>query len=208
MCDNCTALEQQLVEARANLDKEIDNAIADKKLAFKLAEERDSLREQLRAAEEQIATFPGILRALNRAVGRADKAEAEAFNLNGALINAEERIKELEAALAEANRQRDRLSTTLRSLLPRIGHPVQCVTMNPTDQWAEKGPQCFDTCQCGIKDAEQLLAGQPAQSHGTFAEGLEAAADFCERYFKAGSSVTPVLFYSIRAIQPAAKERE
>lgn len=54
---------------------------------------------------------------------------------------------------------------------------------------------------------ERIETLEAAQSHGTFAEGLEAAADFCERYFKAGSSVTPVLFYSIRAIQPpAAKE--
>ncbi len=184
------ALEQQLAEAKganqpARDEPEQCTLDAYRSTNHELMKERDSLREQIELTKQiyqcSIDAREQIIKDLREQL-RAAEADAKYFreaNKSGAETLYKQNA-ELEAALAEANRQRD-----------------EAYRFSNQDQSDRDGAIRENV------ELRKLIGELSDQSHGTFAEGLEAAALHVDGYYKAVGINATRLLADIRAIQPA-----
>lgn len=45
----------------------------------------------------------------------------------------------------------------LKTVLSRASHKIECMTVNPSEDWGEKGSVSFSNCRCGIARADAAL---------------------------------------------------
>lgn len=50
------------------------------------------------------------------------------------------------------------MQSALAKALPKLGHGLKCLTINPTEVWVEKGSWNDDACQCLISEIRKALS--------------------------------------------------
>jgi hypothetical protein len=61
-------------------------------------------------------------------------------------------------AYDDLTKQRDALVKALELVLPRIAHRADCISINPSEEWAENGSISYDGCNCEIQTVRAALA--------------------------------------------------
>lgn len=65
---------------------------------------------------------------------------------------------ESEAQIAALQLERDALREALKLARTRMAHRIGCTTINPTEEWAEKGSINVDDCHCEISVIDAALS--------------------------------------------------
>lgn len=73
----------------------------------------------------------------------------------------------MKAQIAALKAERDALREALKLARTRIAHKFDCLAINPTEEWPEKGSTNFDGCSCEISVIDAALStpasGEPAR---------------------------------------------